>query len=276
MAKSKQKAVKTPKKRSTKYGKLAAVCSKELAAKKAALVRAEKAFAKAQKNHTELLAEVARLDMLDRSLKALINGTEPPQNVRYVYSYPQWVWYGNPYGWWWNGNTWTVNLGATSSPSYTYGNFQGGQQQITTNAINTITTTPSITSYTATTGNLSLANASSGSSLALSNVSSGSSLDSVSCFNSGGLSNAVYNTSGTLPTATFTTTSSSDPELTVDLSTGALDEAAEKSIREGIDFGRSCEDTAIAEGQRKLREAIDFERSAEDTALAEAKKSAGK
>src|SRR5271154_329311 len=109
MAKPKQKAVKTPKKRSTKYGKLAAVCTKELSAKKAALVRAEKAFAKAQKNHTELLAEVARLDMLDRSLKALINGTEPPQNVRYVYTYPQWVWSypnqwwgGNPYGWYWN------------------------------------------------------------------------------------------------------------------------------------------------------------------------------
>ena len=89
MAKSKQKAVKTPKKRSTKYGKLAAVCAKELSAKKAALVRAEKALAKAQKQHTELLSEVARLDMLDRSLKALINGTEPPQNVRYVYTYPQ-------------------------------------------------------------------------------------------------------------------------------------------------------------------------------------------
>src|SRR5271167_349501 len=141
MAKSKQKAVKTPKKRSTKYGKLAAVCSKELSAKKAALVRAEKAFAKAAKTHTELLAEVARLDMLDRSLKALINGTEPPQNVRYVYSYPQWVWYGNPYGWYWNGNTYQVNLG--SQNGY---NFQGGQF---TNAINTITT-PSVNTITTT------------------------------------------------------------------------------------------------------------------------------
>src|SRR5277367_2833117 len=139
MAKPKQKAVKTVKKRSTKYGKLASVCSKELSAKKAALVRAEKAFAKAAKTHTELLAEVARLDMLDRSLKALINGTEPPQNVRYVYSYPQWVWYGNPYGWYWNGNNYSVNLG--SQNGY---NFQGGQF---TNAINTITT-PSAQTFT--------------------------------------------------------------------------------------------------------------------------------
>src|SRR5277367_2177517 len=129
MAKPKQKAVKTVKKRSTKYGKLASVCSKELSAKKAALVRAEKAFAKAAKTHTELLAEVARLDMLDRSLKALINGTEPPQNVRYVYSYPQWVWYGNPYGWYWNGN-----------------NCQGGQ------CTNAVVTNPSINTFNTTIG----------------------------------------------------------------------------------------------------------------------------
>src|SRR5271167_2686527 len=127
MAKPKQKAVKTPKKRSTKYGKLAAVCTKELSAKKAALIRAEKALAKAQKTHQELLGEVARLDMLDRSLKALINGTEPPQNVRYVYTYPQWVW--NPYGngYWYNNGT--VTIGVTQ-PTWTTsnGNFQGGQQ----------------------------------------------------------------------------------------------------------------------------------------------------
>src|SRR5271169_3763647 len=123
MAKSKQKVAKTPKKRSTKYGKLAAVCSKELSAKKGALIRAEKAFAKAQKTHTELLAEVARLDMLDRSLKALINGTEPPQNVRYVYSYPQWVWHGYSH---WNGYPWTVTLAGQNG----YANFQGGQYTI--------------------------------------------------------------------------------------------------------------------------------------------------
>src|SRR5271157_6277271 len=137
MAKPKQKAVKTPKKRSTKYGKLAAVCAKELSAKKAALVRAEKALAKAQKTHQELLGEVARLDMLDRSLKALINGTEPPQNVRYVYTYPQWVWYGNPYGWYWNSQPWTLTLGQQNY------NFQGGQSQFH-NSVNTINTTPSV------------------------------------------------------------------------------------------------------------------------------------
>jgi len=30
-----------------------------------------------------ILGEVARLDMLERSLKALVEGTEPPQNVKY-------------------------------------------------------------------------------------------------------------------------------------------------------------------------------------------------
>src|SRR5271157_413297 len=108
MAKTSKATPKTPKKRSTKYSKLAAVCSKELAAKKKALVLAEKRLAKAQKTHQELLAEVARLDMLERSLKAVNEGLEPPQNVRYVYSYPQWVWYGNPNGWYWNGNGYTT------------------------------------------------------------------------------------------------------------------------------------------------------------------------
>ena len=138
MAKPKQKAVKTPKKRSTKYGKLAAVCTKELSAKKAALVRAEKALAKAQKTHTELLSEVARLDMLDRSLKALINGTEPPQNVKYVYTYPQWVWQGAPYGWWWNGSGYTYTGGYTQ-PSYTYTNagYQNGQNPSSTSTRST-------------------------------------------------------------------------------------------------------------------------------------------
>ena len=136
MAKPKVKAVKTPKKRSTKYGKLAAVCAKELSAKKAALVRAEKALAKAQKSHTELLSEVARLDMLDRSLKALINGTEPPQNVRYVYTYPQWVWQGAPYGWWWNGSTYVYNT--VPQYNYTTCGSQFGQNAQYVNTINTV------------------------------------------------------------------------------------------------------------------------------------------
>jgi hypothetical protein len=80
------------KQRQTKYTKLALVCSKELAAKKKALVAAEKRLAKAQQTHQELLSEVARLDMLDRSLMAVNNGTQPPQNIKYVYTYPTWVW----------------------------------------------------------------------------------------------------------------------------------------------------------------------------------------
>src|SRR5271157_88489 len=140
MAKPKKETSKTPKKRSTKYSKLAAVCSKELAAKKKALVLAEKRLAKAQKTHGDLLTEVARLDMLERSLKAVNEGLEPPQNVRYVYSYPQWVWYGNPNGWYWNGNGYTTT-------------YQGGSSLCNySNAINTITT-PSVQTFT-TAGNV--------------------------------------------------------------------------------------------------------------------------
>src|SRR5271167_1477277 len=147
MAKPKKQASATPKKRSTKYSKLAAVCSKELAAKKKALVLAEKRLAKAQKTHQELLAEVARLDMLERSLKAVNEGLEPPQNVRYVYSYPQWVWYGNPNGWYWNGSNYT----------YTLGNYQGGSAlcNANTQVFNTVTTTPSTFS---TAGNIQTSN----------------------------------------------------------------------------------------------------------------------
>lgn len=215
MAKPKQKAVKTPKKRSTKYGKLATVCSKELAAKKAALVRAEKLLAKAQRTHTELLSEVARLDMLDRSLKALINGTEAPQNVRYVYSYPQWVWYGNPY---WNGNTWSLSLGnSIQNQPYTYaninGNFQGGQFT-TTNAINTVNSgyttvsTPTCTSGALTSSALTCDSGLSG--LSLSNAS---------------LNNLSFSAPASTPSYTTTTTNApTQPELTIDLSTGASSE----------------------------------------------------
>ena len=219
MAKSKQKAVKTPKKRSTKYGKLASVCSKELTAKKAALVRAEKAFAKAQKTHTELLAEVARLDMLDRSLKALINGTEPPQNVRYVYTYPQWVWYGNPYGWYWNGNTWTVNMGSPQTYVYNSGSFQGGQFT-TTNTIGAINA--NTVTYPATSGNITLSNCNSGFSTPASSLSGG--LD-CSLSNAGSLSLSSPATSYTMTTTSGPSSSVvSQPELTVDLSTGATED----------------------------------------------------
>jgi hypothetical protein len=229
MAKSKQKAVKTPKKRSTKYGKLAAVCAKELSAKKAALVRAEKALAKAQKNHTELLSEVARLDMLDRSLKALINGTEPPQNVRYVYTYPQWVWQGNPYGWWWNGNGYTYTGGLTQ-PSYTYTNagYQNGQNsQFNVNTINTVAGDAPV--LTTTTGALT-----SGSNATITCNASNSLIG----YNSSGIS--LDNSNGSIPSSfTFNNVQSSIPsgpsgtaDLTVDLSTGAPEEDKDVDVTE--------------------------------------------
>lgn len=92
MPKSKSGTPKTKKVRATKYTKLAAHCSKELNAKKKALVAAEKRLAKAQQSHQDLLSEVARLDMLDRCLRAVNEKTTPPQNIKYVYTYPYWVW----------------------------------------------------------------------------------------------------------------------------------------------------------------------------------------
>jgi len=64
----------------------------ELEAAKKALISAERGLARAKKNHEELLADVARLDMVERSLKAQIGGTEPPQNIKYVYNFPSWTW----------------------------------------------------------------------------------------------------------------------------------------------------------------------------------------
>jgi len=233
MAKSKQKAVKTPKKRSTKYSKLATVCSKELAAKKTALVRAEKALAKAQKTHTELLSDVARLDMLDRSLKALINGTEPPQNVRYVYNYPQWVWYGNPYGWYWQQpQTYCYNANT---------NFQGGQFT-TTNAINTISTP--VTSGALSSGALSSGALSSGA-LSSSSLSCDSGLSGLSLTNAA-LSNAGSISLTSSPASSYTMTTTNAPsagaEMTVDLSTGASENEPEVK-------GEVCEPETAEVGQ---------------------------
>lgn len=95
------------------YKKLLTQATKELGDKKKSLIQAERNLAKAKQKHEELVSEVARLDMVERSLKALVDGTEPPQNVRYVYTYPQWVWYQQPYvtytqpGYWCNGQ-WTT------------------------------------------------------------------------------------------------------------------------------------------------------------------------
>lgn len=140
MPKKKTTTPKIKKQRQTKYTKLALVCAKELAAKKKALVAAEKRLAKAQLTHQELLSEVARLDMLDRSLKAVNDKTQPPQNIKYVYTYPQWVW--NPYvynvpnnGQWtfttqpnWVGYNTPNTSGATGivNGGLNGGNFQGG------------------------------------------------------------------------------------------------------------------------------------------------------
>jgi hypothetical protein len=122
MAKPKLKQVKT-KKPSSKYSKLLVVAGKELETKKKALIQAERALAKSKQKHEELISEVARLDMVERSLKAIVEGTEPPTNVKYVYNYPQWVWYQpqqfyvpSPYtqpGYWQNGQ-WTAQPSITT------------------------------------------------------------------------------------------------------------------------------------------------------------------
>ena len=211
MAKSKKETPKTPKKRSTKYSKLAAVCSKELAAKKKALVLAEKRLAKAQKTHGDLLTEVARLDMLERSLKAVNEGLEPPQNIKYVYSYPQWVW--NPYsnGWYWNGNGYTYTIG--NAQTQTYGTLQGGS--LLTTGTNCINTTPSSLTYTSNAGGLATCN----------NVQMSNTVD-----NGGSGIGSVLSTSGdgtvawtsTTPTVNMYNSSvSNTADFTVDLSTGA-------------------------------------------------------
>jgi hypothetical protein len=228
MAKAKQQASKTPKKRSTKYSKLAAVCSKELAAKKKALVLAEKRLAKAQKTHTDLLSEVARLDMLDRSLRAVNEGLEPPQNVKYVYTYPQWVWNPYPNQWWYPTytypGTYTVTLGATNlqttptvynNGGVTLGNIQAtsGQFNCTTtgvNAVNTVTTT-GCSDYNSSSGLIS--------------NDSGISGQLLTCSNSGGLAWQSAPALSGGDTVSFTNsvpaTVTSTADLVVDLSTGA-------------------------------------------------------
>jgi hypothetical protein len=222
MAKSTKQVPKTKKKKVTKYTKLALHASKELAGKKKALVAAEKRLAAAQKNHSELLAEVARLDMLDRSLKALIEGTEPPQNIRYVYTYPNWVWYPNqqwyPYG----GSTITLN---TTGSNGTYqvpttqtitsnGNFQGG---CFSNAVGVSNS-----------GNISTFN-----------------LATANCGSSDGATGVTLSSTGTAPQWTTVNMTNSSPEMVVDLTTGATDDegvfgdllgtAAESAAEDGVE-----------------------------------------
>jgi hypothetical protein len=233
MAKPKKQASATPKKRSTKYSKLAAVCSKELAAKKKALVLAEKRLAKAQKTHQELLAEVARLDMLERSLKAVNEGLEPPQNVRYVYSYPQWVWYGNPNGWYWNGNSYT----------YTIGNYQGGSSLCNyNNSVNTITT-PSVQTFT-TAGNVQTSGAlgtiGSNSINLCSTIGSGTITCDSGITNSGSVLTSTSNGGTSWVTPTYDTFQNNDAGvLTIDLSTGATEDEpkVEEAEEEAVEVG---------------------------------------
>jgi hypothetical protein len=138
--------------------------------------------------------------------------------VRYVYTYPQWVWQGNPYGWWWNGNGYTYTGGLTQ-PSYTYTNagYQNGQFNV--NTINTVA------------GDAPVLTTTSGMTTGLSTVTCNAS-NSLIGYNSSGIS---LDNSGSIPSSfTFNNVQSSIPsgpsgtaDLTVDLSTGATEEVAE-------------------------------------------------
>jgi hypothetical protein len=227
MAKPKKHSAKTTKGsiKANKYSKLMLAASKELAAKKKALVKAEKALARGTKTHQELLGEVARLDMVERSLKALVEGTEPPQNVRYVYTYPQWVWsypqwcYTTTYPY--NG-TYTITLGNAqtynSVPNLQGGNVWSGYYQ---NA--SLNATPSVN---LTTGGTNTISATSG---AYSTVNTGISTvttDTVPCTltatNSG--SSLVGDIGMTLSSTVANWANAGTTDLTVDLSTGATED----------------------------------------------------
>jgi hypothetical protein len=224
--KSKKKSTKVTKGsiKANKYSKLMLAASKELEAKKKALVKAEKALAKVTKTHQDLLSEVARLDMVERSLKALVEGTEPPHNVRYVYTYPNWV-YPNPYGWCWNGNGHTYTIG--NAQTQTYGTLQGGS--LLTTGTNCINTTPSSFTYTSNAGGLATCN----------NVQMSNTVD-----NGGSGIGSVLSTSGdgtvawtsTTPTVNLYNSSvSGTADFTVDLSTHATeDEPVEEPMTVGI------------------------------------------
>lgn len=155
--------------------------TKELNDKKKALVKAEKDLAKASKTHSDLLGEVARLDMLERSLKALVEGTEPPQNIKYVYNYPNWIW---SYPWWWGTqynsvppyyfpynyiyntvtgtNSWGANTGTYQGGTYYNSGVDSGSITVNTvpvttcsnsNTVNTVASTLSSYPVTATCSN---------------------------------------------------------------------------------------------------------------------------
>ena len=183
MQKSKTQSAKV-KKTATKYPKLLVVAENELENEKKALVLAERALQKAKQKHEELVASIARLDMLARSLKAFVEGTEPPTNVRYVYNYPQWVW----------------------QPTYTYPNYP--QSQPNWNYYSPSITSPGIytPNYTVTCQNSGLTS---------------DLLQSNTIASSGVLSTSVGDTQYNLCSTSSGLSSTPESSFTVDLSTHA-------------------------------------------------------
>jgi len=204
MAKPKTKQSKPKRKTSSKYGKLLAVASKELVAKKKALIQAERNLARAKQKHEELISEVARLDMVERSLRAMVEGTEPPTNVRYVYTYPQWVWWPYQqqqyvyYTWPQQSGTWTATPYQVTTTSQNSLNTAGNITYNTSNA-GSLNLTGGVSNFTPDAGGLTLTSTACGSSLP---SSSGASLNTL-----------VNNVN-------FTNAPAADA-LVVDLSTGA-------------------------------------------------------
>lgn len=226
MANKKSSTPKAKKVRATKYTKLASHLTKELDAKKKALVRAEKTLAKAQASHQGLLSEVARLDMLERSLRAVNEKTAPPQNIQYVYTYPQWVWAPN----YWNGYTYTPN----QSPSWTFTNtpnLSGGQCDLTSGSQNGFNCGSVVTgggnNWTLTT---TLANPVDNACIFNSNVGDGSLLTA----NAGSLSFTGMGGLGDTESKVFTNfTGTSSGAFTVDLTTNAtLEDSAKQEETE--------------------------------------------
>ena len=169
--------------------------TQELAAKKKQLVAAERALAKARKNHEELVSEVSRLDMAERSVKAIVEGTEPPVQIKYVYNYPTWVWHPSYY-------TITTPSIIPPCPTYTIGDGVPWQSQL-----GTYTNTPSLPKSVISNGNY------------------GSITCSTSTLSAGSSTMGCDFTS-TAPSSTLHLTSSGET-FTVDISTNASFEESE-------------------------------------------------
>jgi hypothetical protein len=227
--KVKQSKVKKP---SSKYSKLLAVAAKELAAKKKALVSAERNLAKAKQKNEELVIEVARLDMVERSLKALVEGTEPPTNVRYIYQYPQWVWYQQPYvtytipqyqqpGYYLNGQWQTQPQGITYTTCQNV-DMSGVQNFQTSGNISVSNTIPSVMTTTA--GSLLNANVES----VLTNA--GTSTLTANCSTPVNLNNVSLTNGSGVPRWENVTNNSHDDGFVIDLTTHAEQEEAPEPV----------------------------------------------